>query len=110
MQELKQQLYLKPSQNVLSLRRQESGKDGLNSSFRRSNELRSSARQRTAARKNILETSKKYIAKAEEFVVEECIDKHVAQQDSPNFISVLVKCLALLDKLQYVVNVRIFTY
>lgn len=60
LQELKHHLYVKPSQNVLALRRQESGKDGLfSASFRRSNELRSSARQRTTARRNIFETSKK---------------------------------------------------
>lgn len=62
MSELKQYLYLKPSQNVLLLRRQGSSKDGFfNSSFRRSNELRLLAKQRNAVRKNLFEEQPKYI-------------------------------------------------
>lgn len=46
-------------------------------------------------------------SKLDEFEVEENIDKQAAMQDSQNFIAVLVKCLALLEKLPYGVNVSI---
>lgn len=52
--ELKEHLYTKPSQLVLTLRRQGSGRDGfpINSPLQRSTELRSSGRNRSALFRN----------------------------------------------------------
>lgn len=60
--ELKNHLYLKPTQNILALRRQGSGKDGflVNSPLRRSSELRRSARNRSAIARNLFNDIQRY--------------------------------------------------
>ncbi|KAF5272310.1 hypothetical protein FQR65_LT04968 [Abscondita terminalis] len=103
--ELRQHLYVKTSQHVLALRRQGSGKEGLfNSPLQRSMELRGSSRQRSNVRRNLLDPKPKDESKLEDFDIEEDLELEDAEADSPKFMAILVKCLALLDKLPFAVD------
>ncbi|KAK4881071.1 hypothetical protein RN001_004390 [Aquatica leii] len=103
--ELRQHLYVKTSQHALALRRQGSGKDGLfNSPLQRSTELRVSSRQRSNVRRNLLDSKPKAGSKLEDFDIEEDLELEDAEADSSKFMAILVKCLALLDKLPFAVD------
>lgn len=98
--ELRNHLYIRPSQEALALRRQGSGREALQfqSPFQRSSELRLSNRQRSA-RRNLMEISQ---FKPEESLcldVEEDIDVFNPEEDTCHFMAILIKCLALLEKL-----------
>ncbi|RZC35473.1 exocyst complex component 4 [Asbolus verrucosus] len=99
--ELKEHLFNKPAQRILALRRQESGRDNflMHSPLQRSTELRLS-RNRMAIRRNILETT----PKLDNFNVEEDLNTQNPEENSFHFIVILIKCLALLDKLPFAVN------
>ncbi|KAJ3640807.1 hypothetical protein Zmor_027347 [Zophobas morio] len=98
--ELKEHLFMRPAQRVLALRRQESGRDNflINSPLQRSTELRLS-RNRMAVRRN-LQTPQKL----ENFNVVEDLSTANPEDNSFHFIVILIKCLALLDKLPFAVN------
>ncbi|KAF2896324.1 hypothetical protein ILUMI_09831 [Ignelater luminosus] len=104
--ELKQHLYVKTAQHALALRRQGSGRDGLfNSPLQRSVELRLSSRQRSTVRRNILDsTPQKPGSKIEDFDIEEDLETADPEADSSHFMAILVKCLALLEKLPFAVD------
>ncbi|GJQ74842.1 hypothetical protein Trydic_g21678 [Trypoxylus dichotomus] len=103
--ELKQQIYTKTSQHVLSLSRQSSQKEGgLNSQFRRSNEFRMSSR-RNIPRRIFQEASVKFEGKFDEFEVEEDLFVLSQESDPSHFVAILVKCLALLDRVPYAIDV-----
>lgn len=61
--ELKTYLYIKPSQHILALRRQNSGREGFfaNTPLRRSTEIRKSGRNRSAVSRNIFNDVHKYL-------------------------------------------------
>lgn len=106
LEELRTHLYVKPAQEAVSLRRQGSGRDGMlfASPFQRSNEQRLSNRQRSSARKNLFEISqvKTENLKGDELKgldIEEDVDLPDPEADTSHFMAILVKCLALLDKL-----------
>ncbi|XP_017776973.1 PREDICTED: exocyst complex component 4 [Nicrophorus vespilloides] len=104
MQELKQHIYLKTSQKVLMLRRQGSSREGLfNSPLQRSLELRISSRQKSNIRKNLLDSSKLNTS-SNDFDVVEDIDVLDPESDSTHFMAILVKSLALLEKIPFSVN------
>lgn len=100
LEELRNHLYVRPSQEALALRRQGSGRDALPfaSPFQRSSELRLSNRQRSA-RKNLMEISQFKAEDSKCLDVEEDVDVLNPEEDSCHFMAILVKCLALLDKL-----------
>lgn len=96
--ELKEHLFGKPAQSVLSLRRQESYREQntTNSPLQRSTEIRLSRNNRNA-RKNLFQVAKN-------FQVEEDLAESNPEENSPHFIIILIKCLALLDKLSFAVT------
>ncbi|KAI4457823.1 exocyst complex component 4 [Holotrichia oblita] len=103
--ELKQQIYIKTSQHVLSLSRQSSQKEGgLNSQFRRSNEFRMSSR-RNISRRIFQDTPVKFQGKFDEFDIEEDLFVLSQENDPSHFVAILVKCLALLDRVPYAVDI-----
>lgn len=95
--ELKEHLFSKPAQRVLSLRRQESYREQntTNSPLQRSTEIRLSRNRNI--RKNLFQVAKN-------FQVEEDLGDSNPEENSPHFIIILIKCLALLDKLSFVVT------
>ncbi|EEZ97195.1 Exocyst complex component 4-like Protein [Tribolium castaneum] len=99
--ELKEHLFTRPAQRVLALRRQESGRDNflINSPLQRSTELRLS-RNRMAVRRNIFESAQKL----DNFNVVEDLTTANPEENSYHFIVILIKCLALLDKLPFAVS------
>lgn len=102
MSEIKSHLYIKPSQHVLALHRQGSARDGaFNSQFRRSTELRRSAKNRASARRNLMESTPQFQNKTDEFEVEENLDVIDQEANSSHFKAILVKCLVLLEKLPF---------
>lgn len=126
--ELKNHLYTKPTQNILALRRQGSGKDGflVNSPLRRSTELRRSTRNRSAVSRNLFNEiqrsevikilfnffivllcfrSDKNDTSELSFPVEETLDDSNPEENSRHFVAILVKSLCLLEKLPFAVNV-----
>ncbi|XP_019875133.2 exocyst complex component 4 [Aethina tumida] len=105
--ELKEHLYTKPSQLVLTLRRQGSGRDGfpINSPLQRSTELRSSGRNRSALfRNNFDDESNVEFELNDKFDVEEDLDLTHPENNSKYFVAILVKSLCLLDKLPYAIE------
>lgn len=98
LQELDHQLYMKPSQHILALRRQESGRENfLNTSLQRGTELRLSARNR--------QKIEIHVGKSEDILdIEEDLTESHPDENSPHFMAILVKCLALLDKLPFCVS------
>lgn len=107
LEELKIHLYVRTSQEALVLRRQGSGREtgqNFTSPFQRSTELRLSNRQRSA-RRNLLEISQFKPEESSKFLdVEEDIDSMNPEEDSCHFMAILVKCLALLEKIPVAVD------
>lgn len=105
LQELRNHLYVRTSQEALALRRQGSGREcfAIASPFQRGNELRLSNRQRTA-RKNLMEISQFKPEESKCLDVEEDTDILNPEEDSCHFMAILVKCLALLEKLPIAVE------
>jgi exocyst complex component 4 len=101
--ELKEHLFTRPAQRIVALRRQESGRDNfmINSPLQRSTELRLS-RNRMAVRRNIMESAQKL--EVNDFQVVEDLSNVNPEENSFHFIVILIKCLALLDKLPFAVN------
>ncbi|KAF5304349.1 hypothetical protein FQA39_LY09728 [Lamprigera yunnana] len=103
--ELRQHLYVKTSQQALVLRRQGSGKEGLFSSpLQRSMELRVSARQRSVVRRNLMESKATVGSEVDGFVIEEDLELEDAEVDSSKFMAIVIKCLVLLDKLPFAID------
>lgn len=109
LEELRNHLYVRTSQEALNLRRQGSGREAMNfqSPFQRSTELRLSNRQRSA-RRNLMEISQFKPEDSKCLDVEEDTDILNPEEDTCHFMAILVKCLALLEKLPVAVeNIRI---
>ncbi|CAG9865173.1 unnamed protein product [Phyllotreta striolata] len=106
--ELKQHLYVKPSQYILALKRQGSGQDGFfrSSPLQRSMELRRSGRGKSSISKNLFNSSSsgKSSIFGDDFCVEEKLDVTNPEENRSNFVAILVKSLCLLDKLSYAVK------
>lgn len=101
--DLKQHLYWKPSQHVLTLQRQGSGREGFfNTQFRKSSESRMSGRTQAIAKKLIFDSNK-----TDNFDKIENLEVKDPEADSSYFMAILVKSLVLLDKLQLALNVSI---
>ncbi|XP_069698515.1 exocyst complex component 4 isoform X1 [Periplaneta americana] len=111
--ELTRHLYIVSTQDVLALRRQGSGRDSnlLNSPFQRAGELRSSSRTPRArlldvnafpntpsGRVGLSPGPGQTAADEESDNVEEDVDAADPEANSEHFMSILVECLALLNK------------
>lgn len=95
--ELKQHMYTKTSQHVLILKRQGSNREvASNGPLQRTTEIRLSSRQ---GRKTVLELPEKFQLNLKTFDIEEDITKSDPEQDSTHFMAIILKSLALLDKL-----------
>lgn len=106
LEELRHHLYIRTSQEALLLRRQGSGREAnqvFTSPFQRTSELRLSNRQRSA-RRNLFEISQLKPEESKYLDVEEDIDELNPDEYSSHFMAILVKCLALLEKLPVVVE------
>ncbi|XP_074041952.1 exocyst complex component secretory 8 [Leptinotarsa decemlineata] len=103
--ELKQQLYTKPSQHILALRRQGSGREGwtINSPLQRSLELRRSGRNSSAGSRSLFNVSSGKNGTLD-FSVEENLEVSNPEDNHSNFIAVLVKSLCILEKLPFAMN------
>lgn len=107
--ELKQHLYIKPSQHILALRRQNSAQDGffVSSPLQRSIELRRSGRKKSSISKNLFNDTSSSENKSifgDNFNVEEKLDVSNPEENRGNFVAILVKSLCLLEKLPYAVK------
>ncbi|XP_030764843.1 exocyst complex component 4 [Sitophilus oryzae] len=104
--ELKHILYTKPSQHILTLRRQGSGRDGflIHSPLQRSTKLRLSGRNRSNVSRNILDDMSKVSNKDlfnESFNLDEDLDNINIEENHRHYVAILVKSLCLLGKLPY---------
>lgn len=101
--DLRQHLYWRPSQLVITLQRQGSGRDNFfNSQFRKSSEMRKSGRAQLLLKKNMFDAS----LNIGEVEIIESLDITDPEADSSYFMAILVKCLMLLDKAQFALNVN----
>ncbi|CAH0552753.1 unnamed protein product [Brassicogethes aeneus] len=101
--ELKENLYNKPSKNILALRRQGSGFQ-VNSPLQRSMELRLSGRNRSAMfRNNMDDVFNMEFELNDSFDIEEDLDLN-PEENSKYFVAILVKSLCLLNKLPYAID------
>lgn len=107
LEEVRYHLYVRTSQEALALRRQGSGREVGNftsSPFQRSTELRLSNRQRSA-RRNLLEISQFRPEESIKFLdIEEDLDAPNPEEDFCHFVAILVRCLALLEKVPIAVE------
>ncbi|CAH1993571.1 unnamed protein product [Acanthoscelides obtectus] len=104
--ELKDFLYTKPSQQILSIHRQGSGRDGLiTSPLQRSTELRKSSRNRAAAR-NLFDVSRKETKEtsSDNFAYLDNIESVDPDENPINFAAMLIKSLCILDKLPFAIT------
>ncbi|KAF7281690.1 hypothetical protein GWI33_004410 [Rhynchophorus ferrugineus] len=107
--ELKHILYTKPSQHILTLRRQGSGRDGflIHSPLQRSTKTRLSGRNRSNVSRNILEDISKVGNKdlfTENFNLDEDLDNINIEENHRHYVAILVKSLCLLGKLPYAID------
>ncbi|XP_022913128.1 exocyst complex component 4 [Onthophagus taurus] len=102
--ELKQQIYFKTSQHVFTLSRQNSGREGFYSTpFRRSNKFRASSK-RNITRRLFGEMNKDEKCPNIENIEEDIYALN--QENNPtHFMGILIKCLALLQKIPFTVNI-----
>ncbi|XP_067012482.2 exocyst complex component 4 isoform X2 [Anabrus simplex] len=109
MEELSRHIYVHSTQEVVSLRRQGSGRENLlNSPFQRAGELRSSARGPTKARRALLDVNsplpnsqspRQGLPALDLNNIQEDVDTEDPEANSEHFMAILVQCLALLNKL-----------
>ncbi|XP_066245779.1 exocyst complex component 4 [Euwallacea similis] len=107
--ELKNILYTKPCQHILTLRRQGSGRDGfaVHSPLQRSIRLRVSGRNRSNVSRNLMEDLNKVRGQdlfSATFNMEEDLDSLNIDDNHRDYVAILVKSLCLLEKLPFALD------
>ncbi|ENN82092.1 hypothetical protein YQE_01525, partial [Dendroctonus ponderosae] len=99
--ELKNILYTKPCQHILTLRRQGSGRDGflIHSPLQRSMKGRLSGRNRSNVSRNLMDELSN-----DDFNLEEDLENLNIDENNRQYVSILVKSLCLLEKLPYTLD------
>lgn len=107
--ELKNILYTKPCQHILTLRRQGSGREGfaIHSPLQRSMKLRLSGRNRSNISRNLMDDLSKVQGHdlfSASFNMNEDLDSLNIDDSHRDYVAILVKSLCLLDKLPYALD------